>query len=167
MKQDHEPTWTWSSSVTGSLVLVDLSTIRFLFTATRGFALGSSGYTKRGWEMKWKSYWLSNSSLLNTSQQSYCHRRKKVTCHGPCVFLISQDFHGLANALKRFALTNDSLCSYVHKSNIATSLTKHKKHWGMWRFSELINIDFSLFYYPAEHLVFCWALFETWQSYGW
>lgn len=30
------PTCTWSSSVTGSLVLVDLSAVGFLFTATRG-----------------------------------------------------------------------------------------------------------------------------------
>lgn len=40
-------TCTWSSSVTGSEVLVDLSAIRFLFTASRGLALEKSAKANR------------------------------------------------------------------------------------------------------------------------
>lgn len=44
--EEKDLTWTWSSSITGSLVLVDLSAVLFRFVVCRGFGLATSGNRK-------------------------------------------------------------------------------------------------------------------------
>lgn len=69
------PTCTWSSSVTGSEVLVDLSDIRFLFTATRGLTLDRSR---------------QRTAEVSNTNTSHNHHVPVSATNGNCCFVISE-----------------------------------------------------------------------------
>lgn len=61
-------TWTWSSSVTGSEVLVDLSAIRFFLVAARGLVLEKSGEQEGQVEESAKR----NQFIILAKSEPYC-----------------------------------------------------------------------------------------------